>query len=288
MRITNYMTQLAALRDIQSRQAAVAASQQQLITGRRIQTLSDDPIGASQVMQFEGTLRDVSQYRRNGTWATTRMGVEDAALTSTRDVLQQAKALTVSGATSSPTDPLRLNALAQVAQLRDQVLAMANTKVGDEYIFGGAQTGQPPFPPSGTYAGDTVVRNVQMDQGLLLPTNHTGDQVFAPVLAALDSLAQELTSGTPTTITAQFAVLDSANQVALGAQAELGSRMAEIQSADQALGTRAGQLLGRRDALRDVDPAEAAVKALSAQSSLERAYTAIGKILSTSLMDFLK
>jgi hypothetical protein len=37
-----------------------------------------------------------------------------------------------------------------------------------------------------------------------------------------------------------------------------------------------------------VDPTEAAIKVVTAQSALERAYAAIGKVLSTNLLDYLR
>ena len=45
---------------------------------------------------------------------------------------------------------------------------------------------------------------------------------------------------------------------------------------------------GRGGSLRDVDPAEASIKAVMAQSALERAYAAIGKVMSTNLLDYLR
>jgi flagellar hook-associated protein 3 FlgL len=282
------MTRLSALRDLQIRQAALAASQEQLVSGRRIRTVSDDPVAASHTMRLDGLLRDLSQYRRNAAWATTRLAAEDTVLTTVRDVLQQAKALTASAATPLPGDPLRQAALAQAVQLRDQVLTLANTRVGNEYIFGGAETGQPPFLPTGTYTGDTVVREAQLDDGISIATNHTGDQVLAPALAALDSLIVELTGGTAASIQAQFSGLAAAHDQALVAQAEVGGRLAELQRVGEDLARRSGHLLDRRAELGDVEPAEAAVKALAAQTALERAYAAISRILSTTLTDFLR
>ncbi len=288
MRVPDYASRLAILRDLETRQAAAAESQRRLVTGRRLETVSDNPIAGSQIMRLDGALRDLAQYRRNAAWATTRMAAEDTALTTARDILQQAKDLALSGATASPSDPLRQAALAQATQLREEMLSLANLRVGNEYIFGGAATGQPPFLANGTYIGDAVVREVQLDEGVTLPTNHTGNQVFAPALQALDGLIQELASGTPATIQAQGAALDAAQDQALAAQAELGGRLAEVNRVGEALARREGQVLDRRDAVRDADPAEAAVQAIAAQSALERAYAAISRILSTRLTDFLR
>ncbi|HXF95499.1 MAG TPA: flagellar hook-associated protein FlgL [Gemmatimonadales bacterium] len=288
MRVPDSATRLSILRDLEIRQAAVAESQRRLVTGRRVETVSDDPVAGSQIMRLDAALRDVARYRRNAAWATTRMAAEDTALTTARDILRQAKDLALTGAAASPTDPVRQAALAQVTQLREEMLSLANLRIGNEYIFGGAETGQPPFLANGTYIGDTVVREVQLDDGVTLPTNHTGNQVFAPALQALDGLIQELASGTPATIQAQGAALGAAQDQALAAQAELGGRLAEIERVGEALARREGQMLDRRDAVRDADPAEAAVQAVAAQSALERAYAAISRILSTRLTDFLR
>lgn len=288
MRISSGMLRNDALRSIGSNLEALARAQRESATGRRIQTVSDDPGGSAQVMRLDAHLRDIDQYRRNGTAAQTRLSTENAVLTSVRDLLDRARALALSGATQSPSDPLRQAALEEVDQIRNQLIELGNTKLGNEYLFGGAQTANPPFRLDGTYLGDDTVRRAEIDAGFQIDTNHTGNVMLGSALDALAGVATELSAGSPESIRARVDVLANAQQDVLAAQTQVGSRLHSIELTNQHLAARVVTFSDRRDAVRDVDPAEAALGLVATQNALERAYAAVGRVLSTNLLDFLK
>jgi flagellar hook-associated protein 3 FlgL len=282
------MLQESALRSIRGNQETLARLQEQVATGRRIRTVSDDPAAATQIMRSEAEVRDLEQLRRNGIEASTRMGTEDVVLTGARGLLEQASGLAVGVAGRDVTDPQRQAMAAAVEQLRQELVAYGNTRVGNEYIFGGASSTVPPFQPDGTYVGDDVVRQVEIDRGVFVPTNHSGDSVFSSALQGLADLEQELRTGTQASINAAMNDLQTAEDQIVLAQSETGTRLQQISATTNSLALRAANLLDQRDSLRDVDPAEASIKAVMAQSALERAYAAIGKVMSTNLLDYLR
>jgi len=288
MRISTRMLQESALRSIRGNQETLARLQEQVATGRRIRTVSDDPAAATQIMRSEAEVRDLEQLRRNGIEASTRMGTEDVVLTGARGLLEQASGLAVGVAGRDVTDPQRQAMAAAVEQLRQELVAYGNTRVGNEYIFGGASSTVPPFQPDGTYVGDDVVRQVEIDRGVFVPTNHSGDSVFSSALQGLADLEQELRTGTQASINAAMNDLQTAEDQIVLAQSETGTRLQQISATTNSLALRAANLLDQRDSLRDVDPAEASIKAVMAQSALERAYAAIGKVMSTNLLDYLR
>jgi flagellar hook-associated protein 3 FlgL len=160
--------------------------------------------------------------------------------------------------------------------------------VGDEYIFGGAQTGNPPFRLDGTYLGDDTVRMAQIDDQLAIETNHTGNVMLGSALAALTGVTAQLANGTPESIRAGVETLADAQQDVLTAQTQVGSRLNQIQLTNRYLGERIVTFADRRDAVRDADPTEAALEVMAAQTALERSYAVIGRVLSTNLLDFLQ
>jgi flagellar hook-associated protein 3 FlgL len=209
-------------------------------------------------------------------------------LTSARDLLKQASALAVGVSGRDTTDPERQAMAAAVGQLRQELVAYGNTRVGNEYIFAGASSAAPPFQPDGTYVGDGVVRQIEIDRGVYMPTNHAGDSVFSNALQGLADLAQELRTGTQTSINTAMNDLRTAGDQIVLAQSETGTRLQQITATTSSLALRTANLLDQRDSLRDVDPAEASIKVVMAQSALERAYAAIGKVMSTNLLDYLR
>ena len=288
MRISTQMLQQGALRGLGNTLALLARAQEEAVTGRRVRTVSDDPIDASQIMRMAAHLRDIEQYRRNSAVAGTRLSTEDVVLTTARDLLARARNLALSGATQSPGDPLRQAAITEIRQIREQLISLGNTRVGNEYIFGGTSTAEPPFRADGTYVGDDTVRQAEIDDHVMLDTNHTGGTLFGGALQALEGVLGELQSGTQDSILRRLGDLSTAEQQALSAQTEVGSRLREIEMTGGHLARRAANFSDRCEALRDVDPTEASVKVIAAQTALERAYAVVGRVLSTNILDYLK
>lgn len=288
MRITNQMLQRSLTSGLRGRLQALERAAAEAATGRRVRSMSDDPIDASQVMRLEAQARDVEQYRRNGTFATTRLSAEDLALSSVLKTLRDAKDLASSTTGSDPTDPQRVAALAAVRNLKSQLVALGNTRVGNEYLFGGAQSTTPPFQADGTYIGDSATRSIQVGDGVGVTLNHAGGALFGGAMAAVDDLITALQSGTQDDVRATITDLESATQTVMQAQAETGSRLREIEDTGVRMARSAALLLERRDALVSVDPAEAIIRLQREQSALERAYATIGRVMQATLTEYLR
>ncbi len=288
MRITNQMIQKSLMSGLRGRMTAIAKASTQATTGHRINTVSDDPVDASQIMRMQAQIHDIEQYRRNGTFATTKLSVEDTAISSLRDVLSKAKGLALTTTSADPNDPTRKAALDQAYALREQVVALGNTRVGDQYIFGGEYTTGPPFQADGSYWGNSNVLTTQIGDGVTLRLNHPGFPLFTGAISAVDNLIQQLQSGTPAQISAAANTIESAVQVALQTQSEVGSRLQDVKTAGDQLATQSSALLDRRDTLMNVDPATAIVTLQQEQSALERAYAVVGRVLQSTLTDYLK
>lgn len=287
MRISTRMFQDDALRSLRGNLDTLARLQNEAATGRRVNTVSDDPAAATKIMQLAGEIRDFTQFKSNGTDASTRLNTEDAVLTSARGLLDQASSLAVSVAGMDPADPERQAAIGTIAQLRQQLVSYANTRIGGEYIFGGTYTAAPPFQADGTYLGDDTARQVEIDRGVFIPANHSGNELFVNAMQGLNDLQAQLQSGSQAAIQTSVTNLESAESGMTLAQSEDGSRLQQVSSTSDDLAKRLASLSDQQDGLLNVDPTEASLKLVAAQSALERAYAAIGKVLSTNLLDYL-
>lgn len=288
MRISTMMLQKSLTSGLRGRMESIARAAAEASTGRRVRTVSDDPVDAAQIMRMESQVRDIDQFRRNGTFATTKLSTEDVALSTVRDVLQRAKTLAMSSTSSDPTDAGRLAALASVRQLKEEVVALGNTRVGNEYIFGGDQSQSPPFLADGTYVGDANTRSIAINDGVSMSLNHSGQPLFTDAIASLDNLIQQLQTGTADQVSAAISDIEDATQQVMQMQSETGARLKDIADTSAALAKQSAALLDRRDALRDVDPAEAIIKAQTEQAALERAYAVVSRVLQSTLTDYLR
>jgi flagellar hook-associated protein 3 FlgL len=288
MRISTRMFQQAALASLRRGQSTLFTAQEQVATGRRVQTTSDDPQAASRILRLNSQLRDIEQYRLNATEVSTRLEAEDTVITTARDLLAKARELAISTESSAPGSPDREAAQTALEQIRQQLVSLGNTRLGNEYLFGGGCTTSPPFRPDGTYVGDGTVRQSEIDEGVVVDTNHTGDQLFSNALLALRDLESELGSGSIDQVAAAAPGLDEVSAQLLTAQTIDGARLQQVKTTLDMLAARAAGLGDTRDSLQNADPTQASAELVAAQSALERAYAAIGKVLSTNLLDYLK
>lgn len=288
MRITTQSLQRHLQAGLRTRNQAIAHAQAQAVSGRRISAMSDDPADGAQVMRLGHIVGDLAQFRRNGDLVTTRLTAEGVVLKTLRDSLDQARSLAMSSTSADPNDPSRISALATARALRDQVLGLANTRIGDEYHFAGTRTNQPAFASDGSYQGDSNVRQVEIRDGVMVPVGHAGEPTFGDALRSIDALIQQLQTGTPADIQATVSSLTTASHEALAAEVESGVWLQDIRQTSQALAEQSARYLERRDAVRDVDPAEAILELQTEQSALERAYAVVSRVMQTSLTDFLR
>ncbi len=290
MRITNGLLQQRVLRDIQGNLSRMAAAQTQVSTGKRFETLSEDPLAGVQVMAADGGLRAIEQYRRNSTAARTRTDTEEAVLGQLTDLLSRAKELAIQEGTATSTPQTRATVKAEVDQILGQVVALGNTQVGNEYLFAGHSVATTPFDQTGAYFGDNGQRLAEIGQGYTMTANHNGAEVFvnSGVIGALQQLSTELGSGSPSTIGPVAGSIDTAFDNVQALLAVNGSRVRQIDNAMQnsdALETTHTQ---RKTDAQAIDVAEATTRFVSTQSTLQAALLSTSKMLNTSLVDYLR
>jgi flagellar hook-associated protein 3 FlgL len=288
VRISTSMIHSRAIQALQRGLATMARAQAEVATGRRIRTVSDDPADAAEVMRLDSLARENDQLVRNGASATTRLSVEDAVLTSAGGLMSQLRQLTVTAAATGPGDPALVDLLREVRLLRDQLVDLGNTRVGTDHLFGGGQSLTPPFLADGTYVGDSSPRRAEIGRGVTIATSHTGDALFQDAFAAIAAIEAALVANNPGAIGAILPQVDAARTGMLEAQAEVGSWLGSVREAGTRLARESALLLDRRDALRDVDPATASVRLVAAQTALERAYAAVGRVLETDFLQYLR
>jgi flagellar hook-associated protein 3 FlgL len=288
MRIATSHFQQLALRGLQARLGDLARAQRESATGRRVHLASDDPVAAAEILRLESQAREADRHLRSGAAATTRMAAEDAVLDSARSLMQQARAALELASGAAPGDPAIDQALDQVRLIRQQLVALGNTRLGSDYLFGGGRSASPPFLADGTYVGDSIAREAEIDDGVRVPVNHTGDDFLTDAIDSLARIESRLAANDPAGLAAELPAFDAARDRLLETQAETGARLGRVQDAAAGLGRRLAALLDRRDAVRDVDPTEASVRLISAQAALERAYAAVGRVLQADLLQYLR
>lgn len=169
-----------------NQQTALAKTQLQISTGKRILTPSDDPAGSVQMLKLQREVSVTEQYLVNADKAENKLAIEEGTLQGATDALQRIRELAVQGLNDSNTQSDRQAIAAEINQLNDQLMAIANTRDSDgNYLFSGFKSNTQPYDNiNGSYQGDEGQRNLKIGAGVLLETNDPGSQVFGAEVIA--------------------------------------------------------------------------------------------------------
>jgi flagellar hook-associated protein 3 FlgL len=229
----------------------------------------------------------LGQHLRNIDAADRNTSTAENALATAGDAVQRLKVLGLQAANGTLSASDRQAILLEVQSLSDQLVGLANTKVGEDYAFSGQKTGTAPYASAiAPYAGDHGAINARVSPGVTLAINVTADTAFGPALAAAVQLASDLATGNapqPGTLTS----LDTGLDAVLNARAQIGAvtnRLENTRTFVQASQDAATKMLGD---VQDADMAAVISEAASRQTTYEAAISVNAKILQKSLINVL-
>ncbi|KMY85097.1 Flagellar hook-associated protein FlgL [Candidatus Paraburkholderia calva] len=168
-------------------QSMLSTMYQQISSGNRLSTASDDPLGAAQAVQLTMQSTTLTQYGTNQTTALSSLQQEDSTLSNVSDVLTSIKTQVVHAGDASLTDADRQSIATVIQDYRDQLLGMANTTDSNgNYIFSGLKDGTAPFSNNSSgvgvsYNGDLGSRTMQISSNRSVAVGDTGASIFMSV-----------------------------------------------------------------------------------------------------------
>jgi flagellar hook-associated protein 3 FlgL len=157
LRITQTMLYARSLFDVRRSSQGILRIQEQVSSGRRINRPSDDPSAMVRLLPLNSELANLKGLTDNAAAARETLDTGASALLEGSTALSRLKELLVQAAngTVSPSD--RKSIGFEIDQLMQHMLGLANTKRGDDYLFGGTRTDQPPFRIVDNAGGTRVV-----------------------------------------------------------------------------------------------------------------------------------
>ena len=155
----------------------------ELSSGKRINLPSDDPFGALQATSLQTHQRLLDQYDRNISTARINLYAADNALSQAVNVLTEARTLAVTAVSVIGDEGSHRVMADSVSQLREQLFNLANSRVGETFIFGGFQHTRKPYVQDGvtgqvSYRGDQGAMKIEIGEGSLLDTTLEGASAF--------------------------------------------------------------------------------------------------------------
>jgi flagellar hook-associated protein 3 FlgL len=268
---------------LMGRRSDLATAQQRAETGLRVAAPSDDPIASALARKETSAAQRQSAYQKGADEAMTKLATADSTLGSVHDALLQAHDLSIQAANDTLNATDRASLANQVAQIRANVLSLANTEQEGHFIFAGYKDGAQPFDAAGVYNGDTTGPQLEVAKGVQLATGLTGDQVFKPVggvdvLTALTNLQTALNAND--TVGIQQAITDmggAADHIA-DSRAQLGILMQNADMAKNVAQQAQDRATQRHADLVEIDPVAAYTDLAKAQSALQAAVAIAGQL----------
>jgi flagellar hook-associated protein 3 FlgL len=293
-RISTFQFNQNGMASILDAQQRVSRLQEQIGTGKRVLTPSDDPAAAAQLLNLKSELARVESQQKNIAALNSALSLEETNLDSANSLLIRVRELTIQGQNGTLSSSDRGAIADEIDGLREQLLAIANAKNADgEYIFAGSATGEPAYSANGFFQGTDVVRRVNIGANIAVASGHSGTEVFesisggANVFAVLSDLSEALRQNEQESVTDQFVNVDAAIEQVSSVRTSVGVRMNWIDD-QAALNDNFNLDLQRTmSEIEDLDIADAIGQLQLQMVSLQAAQQTFVKTQSLSLFNYL-
>lgn len=180
MRVTTKMFYDRFLSDLQKNLSSMYDANEQLSTGKRINRPSDDPAGMARIVGYKATLLSIGQYNRSIDSATNYLGALDGSFQNLTNLLTRGSELAVQGANATLDGSSRIALGKEVKSLFESAIGIANTKVGDRYIYSGYQTDTAPINAStGEFQGDSNLFELDISPSVKVAVNVPASALFS-------------------------------------------------------------------------------------------------------------
>jgi len=293
MRVSNSQIFNMAMRYLNQNSAAYFDANEQVASGKRINRPSDDPNGAGRVTRYRADLSRLEQYQENITHGKTFLNQTESTLNLINDLRVSAKEIALQGANGNHSSAELNNMANSIATIKSQLVSLANTQVGEEYIFGGYDISSPPYDSSGTYSGDSGEIEIRIGKNSTITLNFPGDTVLGSaggvdIFQCLTDLETALSNNDLAGIQQEIGNLDAAEEQIMSAWSITGYRINNLESASTALDLIDLDTTALISDTEDVDMTEAIMNFSKQEMALEAVMASSAKILQTSLLNFLK
>jgi flagellar hook-associated protein 3 FlgL len=290
----------------QQQTAAMSRLQEEASSGNRILAPEDDPLGTVAVINYSAQDAADTTDLANISTATNNLNVSVSTLQNVNNILTQAKQLAIQGGNPA-YDSSSLGSLGDQANaLLQQMISAANTQNNGQYIFSGTKSQTTPFvvDASGNvnYVGGSQRASVPIGTSQSVDTYYAGSEVFQSATSGgpnafqvLQGLRDDLYNKNNLSSADQIQAIsntiaqisDVSNNVEriTGEQSASLQNLTAVQGQIQDVQLQTKQLSGN---IQSADMASVLTQLTAQQNLLQATLDTTSKVLSLSLLDFIK
>ena len=297
MRVTPKITVSNFIRNIHQQAGDILKAQEQIATHKRINRISDDPIGMGRVLGYRSNIAAIEQYEENIDQGISRLEFNEITLDLASDLVLTAKRVAEEYSGLETTAEQKQLAADQIKDLYDQLISLGNSKFNNNYIFSGHATDTPPFAPDGSYNGDDGQVRLMVGDNVEITFDADGSNIFGAnggvdLFGELQNLITGLENPDAVAGSAQIKAtvspLYNARQQINNRRSEYAPALYRLQFTDEYWANLKPKVQGSLANTEQTDIAKTVLEMTNLQVAYETTLATAARIIQPSLMDFLR
>jgi flagellar hook-associated protein 3 FlgL len=264
----------------------IATVSQRASSGIALDVPSTDPVSAAAYLRSRGNVQRLEGYGVAIRDARGELELAETSFSQAQDILARAREIALSAANSTYSAQDRSQFAAEIGQLREQLLAAANQKGPNGYLFGGTKTDVPPFSTTGVFQGNSETRRLEVNPSMTVAINGSGAKAFTTAggedaFALLEALRTAVSTNASQSITSLGKRLADAHAQVGNARGDVGYEMQRVDMADAAQANLKVLWEKRQGEASEVDPAKVYSQLSALQNTLQQSVAAARTQLQT-------
>jgi flagellar hook-associated protein 3 FlgL len=290
----------AFLRNVNRISERMEVAQRQIATGKRVNSISDDPDHISTLLQARANLEAAAQIQANLGRIKAESDVAEQALQTSVGLVERARVLGSQGLTGTATPASRTALAAEVGAILEQLVGITRTTVEGRYVFSREAEPQIAYASDPSqkllipqYPGGSFTRLIQHPNGTRFSVGRTAREIFdAPdprnnVFQSLNTLRIALAGNDEEAIAGALTSVMSSLDHLNGQLAYYGTVQNRVAEAADFGSKLQLQIKTHLSQLEDADLTEAILDLNLAQVQLQAALKAKASVPRASLFDFI-
>ena len=313
IRITNGMLVTNFLTDLNNSMNQYDKYYQQVVTGKKVTRISDDPVRLVTAMNSRKMVRSYTQYDENVSTARTWIDQTETSLRDVEEAIKSIYELTVQAASDTNGDVERAAIGKTVKEFVDHIQQSLNATINNKHIFSGYSGTKIPFERGAdggmTYNGinlnnavitdqnvvDEMSQNFELELGvsIKMEVTFTGIEITGVgdtnMFKILDDLVTDLVNGEPNEVLDDYLTkLEELRAGVMEKVTTIGSRSKRLDMLESRYSQDIINYDETRGRIEDADEAEAIMKYSLAEAVYNKALAAGAQIIMPTLLDYVK
>ncbi len=293
IRITTQMTSNLMLNTMNKNLSNIYNTYEQISSGKKLTSVGQNPSEGTKLMKYNKQLGQLDDWSKNIETAKDELGQSYDTLGLIQENLQRINELTMQAANSFNSSDSLEAIRSEVEQRTRTIAQLANTKYQDKYIFAGSNTATIPYALdddlnvtySGTAQDGNWERNIEISEGVTMPLNINGEEIFGDETAGIFATLKELNDALSNPDMDIKAISDCLDPIQEGiknitsAQAVISSRVQRLDATGTINDNVTLGLTQMKSNIEDTDMAEAATQLAMYQTALQASLQAGATIM---------